>query len=188
MGQGGTETRENNWLEVRPSAVPERSPKSRRARVSGICAAHRRNARRTINALRAPCARVSGISKTVGVRERPQSSEDAYRVGWYAHPAMPARDAIYDDLCLAAELSDLAEELRQAAVTTGKHPATDRIAGNRYHAVDERLGELRNRLGWRASVLAPRRTPRAERTALRGEVATTATGVAADVPVFCLGR
>ena len=44
------------------------------------------------------------------------------------------------------------------------------------------------RLDYRAWVLAPPRTPRAERQDVSGEVATTAAGVAVAVPVYYLDR
>ena len=97
---------------------------------------------------------------------------------------MPAGDAIRRDLTLAAELTDIAEELRDAAVTTGRHPSTDRIAGNRYRAASERLAELLQAIEYRASKLAPPRTPRAGMPDVGGEVLTTAAGLPADAPGY----
>ena len=76
---------------------------------------------------------------------------------------MPIPDFISDDLRRAAELCDLAEELREAATTTGKHPASDRVAGRRYLAAAERLEDIGLQFRWRAKALAPPRTPRPER-------------------------
>ena len=87
---------------------------------------------------------------------------------------------IIRDLNRAAELSDLAEELREAAVTIGRHPSTHRPAGNRYRAVAGRLAELLRDIEYRAWVLAPPRTPRAKRDGVRSEVLTTTAGLPAD--------
>ena len=95
---------------------------------------------------------------------------------------MTSDAAIIRDLNIAAELSDLAEELRDAATTIGRHPSTHRPAGNRYRAAAGRLAELHRDIEYRASVLAPPRTPRAKRKYVRSEALTTAAGLPADSP------
>ena len=97
---------------------------------------------------------------------------------------MSADAAIIRDLNIAAELSDLAEELREAAVTIGRHPSAHRPAGIRYRAASERLAELLRTIEYRAEVLAPPRTPRAEIPDVGGEVLTTAAGLPVDAPGY----